>query len=137
MGLASQDDTDGDTSVADYTFDINELTATWYGDGEQFISLFGDGTGLLMYRAYNPVHPEDSDNVIPFTMTYEVSEDYLIFKDSVNFPDGVMCRYFILDDKLVLYDSYHDRLLVKDYRFTPPENWRDNPDMHPARVELT
>ena len=137
MGLASADDGGaGDNSVADYTFDVNELTGTWFGDGENFISLYGDGTGLLMYRAYNPVHPEDNSNFIPFTMTYELSEDYLIFKDSVNFPDGVICNYFMLNDKLVLYDSYHDRLLVKDNSFTVPDNWRDNHDMHPAKLEI-
>ena len=131
QGLASAED---DNLVADYTFDIEELTGTWFGDGENFISLYGDGTGLLMYRAYNPVHPDDNDNFIPFSLTYEVSENSLIFKDPVNFPDGVECRYFMMDGTLVLYDSYHDRLLVKDNRFTIPEDWHTSVELHPATL---
>ena len=136
MDLASEEG-NGDDLVADYTFDIEELTGTWFGDGENFISLYGDGNGLLMYRAYNPVHPEDSNNILPFSLTYEVYEDYLIFKDPVNFPDGVICNYFMLGDTLVLYDSYHDRLLVKNNSFTPPEDWRNSYDMHPAHLVLS
>ncbi|MBP8969367.1 MAG: FecR domain-containing protein [Lachnospiraceae bacterium] len=136
MGLASDEDEEGDDLVADYTFDLNELTGTWYRDGEQFISFYGDGTGLLMYPPYNPVHPEDADTLVPFTMTYELSQDYLNYSDPVNFPEGVSCWYFLIDDTLVLYDSFHDTLLIKDNAFTPPEDWRTNPDVHIARIEL-
>ena len=136
MGLASDEDEEGDDFVADYTFDLNELTGTWYRDGEQFISIYGDGTGLLMYPPYNPVHPEDADTLIPFAMTYELSQDYLNYSDPVNFPEGVSCWYFLIDDTLVLYDSFHDTLLIKDNAFTPPEDWRTNPDVHIARIEL-
>ncbi len=135
MGLAS-DEEEGDDLVADYTFDLNELTGTWYRDGEQFISIYGDGTGLLMYPPYNPVNPEDADTLVPFTMTYELSQDYLNYSDPVNFPEGVTCWYFLIDDTLVLYDSFHDTLLIKDNAFTPPEDWRTNPDVHIARIEL-
>lgn len=136
MGLASDEDEEGDDLVADYTFDLNELTGTWYRDGEQFISFYGDGTGLLMYPPYNPVHPEDADTLVPFTMTYELSQDYLNYSDPVNFPEGVSCWYFLIDGTLVLYDSFHDTLLIKDNAFTPPEDWRTNPDVHIARIEL-
>ena len=136
MGLASDEDEEGDDLVADYTFDLNELTGTWYRDGEQFVSFYGDGTGLLMHRPYNPVLPEDADTLFPFNMSYEVSQDYLIFRDPVNFPEGVTCWYFLIDDTLVLYDSFHDTLLIKDNAFTPPEDWRTNPDVHIARIEL-
>lgn len=136
MGLASDEEDDGDDLVADYTFDINKLTGTWYRDGEQFITIYGDGTGLLMYPPYNPVHPEDADTLIPFTMTYEVSQDYLNYSDPVNFPEGVSCWYFMIDDTLVLYDSFHDTLLIKDNAFTPPEDWRNSPDVHIAKIAL-
>lgn len=136
MGLASDEDEEGGDLVADYTFDLNELTGTWYRDGEQFISFYGDGTGLLMYPPYNPVHPEDADTLVPFTMTYELSQDYLNYSDPVNFPEGVSCWYFLIDGTLVLYDSFHDTLLIKDNSFTPPEDWRTNPDVHIARIEL-
>ena len=136
MGLASDEDEEGGDLVADYTFDLNELTGTWYRDGEQFISFYGDGTGLLMYPPYNPVHPEDADTLVPFTMTYELSQDYLNYSDPVNFPEGVSCWYFLIDGTLVLYDSFHDTLLIKDNAFTPPEDWRTNPDVHIARIEL-
>ena len=137
MGLASEEDEEGDGLVADYTFDINELTGTWYRDGEQFVSFYGDGTGLLMHRPYNPVLPEDADTLFPFNMSYEVSQDYLIFRDPVNFPEGVTCWYFLIDDTLVLYDSFHDTLLIKDNDFTPPEDWRNSPDVHIAKIALS
>ena len=137
MGLASEEDEEGDDLVADYTFDINELTGTWYRDGEQFVSFYGDGTGLLMHRPYNPVLPEDADTLFPFNMSYEVSQDYLIFRDPVNFPEGVSCWYFMIGDELVLYDSFHDTLLIKDNDFTPPEDWRNSPDVHIAKIALS
>ena len=123
----------GAVSDSAYRFDINELTGTWYADGEQFISINGDGGGTLYYPS-DGMFDSDEGSPVNITMTYELSEDYMIMTDPVHYSSGLMLKYFMFDGKVVLYDTINDRLLIKDNAFDPGDSWRDNPVLRPAKI---
>ena len=120
-------------SDSGYTFDVNELTGTWYAEGEQFLSINGDGCGTLFYPS-DGMFGSPEGSLVPITMTYELSEDYMIMTDPVHYSSGLMLKYFMFDGKVVLYDTINDRLLIKDNAFDPGDSWRDNPVLRPAKI---
>ena len=143
MSLASEDDTDSDVdsdAVSDVTnsgntFDINELAGVWYGDGAMFISMYGDGTGTLYYPS-DGMFGSDEGSLVPITMTYELSQDYMVVTDPVHYDSGLMIKYFLHDGELVLYDTINNRMLVKEGSPDPGDSWVNNPDYVPAQIQL-
>ena len=144
MSLASTDDDDeeilsqgavSDTEQSDNTFDINELTGTWYADGEQFFSINGDGTGILFYPSDGMFGSEEG-SLVPITMTYEVGYEYMKVIDPVHYTEGLVFTYYIVDGRLVLYDLINDSLVIKDNEFVPSDNWRQDPDTLLVHPEL-
>ncbi len=137
MRLASGDDVSSGavppTPDPAYTFDPDELTGTWYADGEQFFSIFGDGTGTLFYPSDGMFGSEEG-SLVPITMTYELTEDYMIITDPVHYDSGLRLDYFILEGKVVLYDGINDRLVIKDNEFDPGDSWRTSPGFHWAMM---
>ena len=126
----------GAVSDSAYRFDINELTGTWYADGEQFISINGDGGGTLYYPS-DGMFDSDEGSLVNITMTYELSEDYMIMTDPVHYSSGLMLKFFMFDGKVVLYDTINDRLLIKDNAFDPGDSWINNPDFRPAQIAVS
>lgn len=141
MSLSSEDEDADPNAVSDAddpgnTFDLNELTGTWYGDGQQFISINGDGTGTLFYPS-DGMFGSPAGSLIPITMTYEVSQDYMVFTDPVHYSSGLMCDYFYYNGELVLYDMINDRILVKDNAFDTSNLSINSPDFIPVQVAVT
>ena len=128
--------TASDASVSDNTFDLNELAGTWFEDGVLYLSMYGDGTGVLYYPSDGMFDSEEG-SLVPISMTYELSQDYMVVTDPVHYTSGLNFQYFLLDGKLVLYDTLYDRLVIKDNEFDPGESWRNNPDFVPAKIALT
>ena len=139
MRLSSEDDTDSDpeavSDISDYrySFDVNELTGSWYENGVQLFDINGDGNGIL-YWPSDGMFGSDEGSLVPITMTYDASPDYLTIKDPVHYPYGTTFNYFLLDGKLVLYDGLTDSLVVKDPAFDPGDGWRNYNNFHPAQA---